>query len=323
VGQPYNNQNFGSVTVYVRCSGMWKLQATLVNTDYSDPNLQGFSIALSADGNTLAFGAPLDNNGEGAVFVFIRKCDVWTQQGPKLVSTDSSGFDLNGFAIALNADGNTLVVGAPNYGLVGSIVIFRRNMDIWSQNSRIMGNPGDNLGTLLKLSANGTTLVATNGSSPSTISIYILKVDIWELQSVIILTNIIIPLTDSLALSASGDILAIGTPLTLTNSTGTVSVYKRSNTSIWTLNSTLHGSNINTSESQIVSVSLSANGNTIALGGLSSVWIFSRVDENWIERKKLSDNIGFGTAVALSSEGSTLAVANGFTSENPHLYIFV
>src|ERR1043166_3892575 len=46
---------------------------------------QGWSTALSADGNTAIVGGYGDNIANGAVWVFTRNAGAWTQQGPKLV----------------------------------------------------------------------------------------------------------------------------------------------------------------------------------------------------------------------------------------------
>src|SRR5208282_5494609 len=51
---------------------------------------QGFSVALSADGNTLIVGAAYDNAETGAAWVFVRSGGVWTQQA-KLVGTGAVG----------------------------------------------------------------------------------------------------------------------------------------------------------------------------------------------------------------------------------------
>src|ERR1035438_9043902 len=53
---------------------------------------QGYSVALSADGNTALVGGPYDN-GAGAAWVWTRSVGVWTQQGPKLVGTGAGGVD--------------------------------------------------------------------------------------------------------------------------------------------------------------------------------------------------------------------------------------
>ncbi len=50
----------------------------------------GYSVALSADGNTALIGAPEDNNHVGAAWVFARSGTAW-QQGPKLIGADESG----------------------------------------------------------------------------------------------------------------------------------------------------------------------------------------------------------------------------------------
>ena len=86
----------------------------------------GLSVALAADGNTLAVGATAEGsratgiNGDqsdrsaansGAVYVFTRSDGIWTQQAyVKASNTDAS--DQFGASVALAADGNTLAVGA-------------------------------------------------------------------------------------------------------------------------------------------------------------------------------------------------------------------
>ena len=51
---------------------------------------QGFSVALSADGNTAIVGGPADYSGTGAARAYTRSNGVWTQQGGKLVGADGS-----------------------------------------------------------------------------------------------------------------------------------------------------------------------------------------------------------------------------------------
>jgi hypothetical protein len=45
---------------------------------------QGWSVALSADGNTAVVGGPQDNSETGAAWVYTRSNGVWAQQGSKL-----------------------------------------------------------------------------------------------------------------------------------------------------------------------------------------------------------------------------------------------
>src|ERR1035437_7146823 len=67
---------------------------------------QGFSVALSADGNTALAGGLEDNGAAGALCVWTRSGGVCTQQGPKLVAMGAVGIAGQGFSVALSADGN-------------------------------------------------------------------------------------------------------------------------------------------------------------------------------------------------------------------------
>jgi hypothetical protein len=75
--------------------------------------LQGYSAALSADGNTAIVGGFADSGHIGAAWVFTRSNGVWTQQGSKLVANDAVAQSQQGQSVALSADGNTAIVGGP------------------------------------------------------------------------------------------------------------------------------------------------------------------------------------------------------------------
>ena len=85
----------------------------LVGTDAAVNAQQGFSVALSADGNTAIVGGYADNSSAGAAWVFTRSGAVWTQQGSKLVGTGAVGHAWQGYSVAMSADGNTAIVGGP------------------------------------------------------------------------------------------------------------------------------------------------------------------------------------------------------------------
>ena len=124
----------GAVYVFADTAGQWAQEAYIKasNADGGNQTQEpeegdafGFSIALSADGNTLAVGAPdedstaigiggdeSDNSldSSGAVYTFRRGQGVWQQQ-----AYIKPGFELLDFAffgvVALSDDANTLVVG--------------------------------------------------------------------------------------------------------------------------------------------------------------------------------------------------------------------
>ena len=69
------NADQGSASVFTR-SGGWALQATLTTATPAAKANFGTSVALSADGNTLAVGGP--NAGAGAANVFTRANGAWS-----------------------------------------------------------------------------------------------------------------------------------------------------------------------------------------------------------------------------------------------------
>src|SRR4029079_5599424 len=94
---------------------------------------QGFSVALSADGNIAAIGARSDNGLVGAVWIFTRAGGVWTEQA-KLIATGNAGRASIGLSVALNNDGTTLVAGGPEDNTnIGAVWVFTRNGNVWTQ----------------------------------------------------------------------------------------------------------------------------------------------------------------------------------------------
>src|SRR5262249_25074886 len=70
VGGPGDNED-AAVWVFTRSNGVWTQQGNkLVGAGAVGIAEQGWSVALSADGNTAAVGGLSDNGGDGAAWVF-------------------------------------------------------------------------------------------------------------------------------------------------------------------------------------------------------------------------------------------------------------
>ena len=107
VGDQQDNNGLGAAWIYVRTGNMWTQQGPkLVGTGAIYSALQGSSVAVSADGNTVAIGGMMDNNGLGSIWIFTRTNGVWTQQGNKLVGNGITGNTaLFGCSVSMSADG--------------------------------------------------------------------------------------------------------------------------------------------------------------------------------------------------------------------------
>ena len=165
-----DNGSLGAVWVFTRGNGVWSQQGNkIVGTGASGNANQGSSVALSEDGNTLAEGGVGDNSYSGAIWVFKRSADVWSQQGAKLVGSDASGGAEDGYEVSLSEDGNTLLDGAPHDNRsIGALRVFTRSSGTWSQQGDKLVpsdiNPGDYdsfFGANIGLSGDGNTAVAS------------------------------------------------------------------------------------------------------------------------------------------------------------------
>ena len=85
VGGPNDNNLAGATWIFTRSGTIWTQQGPkLVGSGISGTTgLQGSSVSLSADGNTLAIGSSNDGTGVGAAWVFTRNNSLWSQQGLK------------------------------------------------------------------------------------------------------------------------------------------------------------------------------------------------------------------------------------------------
>jgi len=257
----------GAVYMFERADGVWQQESYLKASNTDSGDQFGSAVSLSLDGNTLAVSAPSEQsaasgvdgdrndnsiNESGAVYVFVRPDGVWQQQAYLKASNADEG-DMFGETIAISANGNTLVVGAPledsgSTGVngtenndpffldTGSVYAFQRADGQWEQEAYIKASntqQSAQFGRVVSLSANGETIAAgtccdrssstgingsqtegDTGGGPSHGSAYVFKRDsgIWRQGAYVKSSN-----SDagdafgfSVSLSADGSTLAVG-----------------------------------------------------------------------------------------------------------------
>jgi len=402
--------NSGAVYVFTRSAGTWSQQAYVKASNTGANDYFGYSVALSADGSTLAVGAygedsaatgthgvtPGDGAGapnSGAVYVFTRSAGTWSQQA--YVKAGNTGADDQfGNSVALSADGGTLAVGAywedsaatgthvvtPGDGAgatnSGAVYVFTRSAGAWSQQAYVKAsNTGadDQFGFSVALSADGSTLavgaywedsaatgthVVTPGdgagaSNSGAVYVFTRSAGTWSQQAYVKASNT--GATDyfgwSVALSADGSTLAVGAHWEGSAATGThvvtpgagagasnsgaVYVFTRS-AGTWSQQAYVKASNTGANDQFGRSIALSADGGTLAVGAYwedsaaagihvvtpgdgagasesGAVYIFTRSAGTWSQQAYVkASNTGagdlFGWSVALSGDGGTLAV---------------
>jgi len=173
------------VWIWTRSGTTWTMQKKITVTGETGVAEFGCSISLSRDGSTLAVGGPANNNGIGAVWIFINNSGTWTQQA-MLVGTGNIGASYQGFSVSLSANGNVLAVGGPadGSGFTGKTWIWNRSGTTWTQVTTLVGTPNyynssipyyPQQGTSVSLSNTGNLLAVTGGNQNYEGQFYIFK----------------------------------------------------------------------------------------------------------------------------------------------------
>ena len=163
IGGPYDSKGVGAVWAFTREGTAWTQQGPkLTGKEESGGGWFGYSVALSADGNTALIGGQFDRGNVGAAWVFTREGTAWTQQGPKLTGKEESGGGWFGYSVALSADGNTALIGGLfDHAGVGAAWLFTREGTTWTrQGPKLTGKEelGEgHFGYSVALSAEGRT----------------------------------------------------------------------------------------------------------------------------------------------------------------------
>lgn len=105
----------GASYVFIRSGSVWSEQAIIVSSDTgSGGDWFGYSVSVSADGNTAIIGAPRESTiatDSGAAYIFTRSGSTWTEQA-KIQASDIEASDRFGYTVSISGDGNTAIVGA-------------------------------------------------------------------------------------------------------------------------------------------------------------------------------------------------------------------
>ncbi|HET7924325.1 MAG TPA: hypothetical protein VFL30_05465, partial [Rhodanobacteraceae bacterium] len=100
-----------------------------------------FGISVAVVGDIALIGASYENGGQGAAYVFQRSSGVWSET-QKLVASDGAANDWFGQSVAF--DGDTIVIGAPQYLDFGNgaAYVFTRSGDTWSESQKLTADDG-------------------------------------------------------------------------------------------------------------------------------------------------------------------------------------
>lgn len=187
----------GGVYIFTRSSDKWVEQTKLKPSYIQWKQEFGASLALSADGTTLAVGTPGDWTktgginpngatydpketsvyGSGATYIFTKSGTTWAQEAYLKAAVVTAGYQF-GSAVSLSGNGNVLAVGtwlesSQATGIngdaqdaaatnAGATYVFTRTGTTWVQKSYVKApntNAQDRFGHALKLDDTGESLI--------------------------------------------------------------------------------------------------------------------------------------------------------------------
>lgn len=392
----------GAVYVFTRsANSQWVQQAYVKAANGESNDAFGYTLALSADGNTLAVTAPgedsfavgVDGNGldntasqAGAAYVFTRSGATWSQQA-YLKASNAEADDYFGYDIAVSADGNTLAVGAPGEdssadgidgqqlgnaaAQAGAVYLFTRSGATWAQSAYVKSSFSGSthmFGRNLRLNAAGDVLlvgaggegsgatgvngIQTNNNRPGSGAAYVFRATngVWSQEAYLKASRAISGISfggDAVALSGDGNTIAVGARAedsaatgvdgdqddTAATSAGAVYVFTYSE-GAWAQQSYVKASNTDSYDFFGNTIALSDDGDTLAVGAIQessqttgvngnqldnsageagAAYVFVRSGSVWSQRSYLKPNYVsagdlFGHSLSLSGDGNTLAV---------------
>ncbi|RYD83699.1 MAG: hypothetical protein EOP84_07520, partial [Verrucomicrobiaceae bacterium] len=126
IDTPYG-MNSGAIYIFTRTAGVWAPSKTLIASDAAANGAMGKTVALS--GNTVLAGSPNHPSGIGAVYVFTRSGQDWSQQAKVSAPAYGAG---SGFGTCIAIDGETFVTSVPSFNNAsGKALVFRRTGSSW------------------------------------------------------------------------------------------------------------------------------------------------------------------------------------------------
>lgn len=313
------------------------------NVPGSSANAQfGSTVALTADGKTLIVGSPRDSSqgsDRGSVRAYKWLDKQWKPYGEPLYGV--SLFERFGSSIDIDATGSTVVVGSPkasnSEGRVGAASVYTLDDAGW----QLLGNAvtgaslGDDFGASVAISRDGRVIAMgapyNDEAGPSAGGVYSYLVEGESLTALPVIygDNAGDYAGWSVALSAEGSTLALGAIGDDGTNTlaGQVKVFQLIDNAWVQKGTDLNGEALLDRSGR--SISLSANGDIVAIGARSNsgsgesaghvriyeydgfVW---RQLGNDLDGRQAGDN--FGSSVALSGDGYRVVVGAQLSSSN-------
>ena len=166
----------GSAFIFVRSGSVWTLQQIL-----RAAAVDNFGRSMLLSGDSVMIGASTQGNSQGAIHVFTRKGQTWTQQ-QRLIGQILSGGDSFGVSVAMRDD--TAVVGAPRFtDDQGAAYVFVRSGGVWTQQQKLATGAVDYFGIAVSVYSDSVVIGAPGlDNLPGSAFVYVRSGELWTQQ---------------------------------------------------------------------------------------------------------------------------------------------
>ena len=136
---PNNTWGYGFARMPDTPFGISRARALNISDEPDAGDALGYSIAMSADGDTVVAGAPGDDGGAldaGAAYVFAKRSGGSWSVPVRLTAPGAAAADRFGESVAISADGGFIAVGAPGVrDGAGAVYVFAKPATGWADAS--------------------------------------------------------------------------------------------------------------------------------------------------------------------------------------------
>ncbi len=327
IGAPHARHNRGAVWIFTRSGpgSRWSRIAELIDPETEALDRFGRSVAMSADGTTVLVGAPMYR---GRVWVFTRTDTGWLPDATPLTRGEAGeeGEGEFGTSVALSADGNTALIGAPGSpGARGGAWVFEHASAGWAMAGNLKGagqSSDGRFGISVALSADGSTALVgarQNDEGRGAVWAFVPTSEGWTEQGPMLTGEgeAEEEFGSSVALSADGGSALIGAPHGETVN-GTALLFERSDTT-WAEQEQLQPGPVAKTGAHTQfgsSVALSSDAETKLVGGRAyarkgAAWVFGKYPSVEAVTPDKGPSTG-GTTVTITGENLAEARAVRF-----------
>lgn len=321
-------------------------ETILTASDKAANDAFSYSVALTPDGTRLVLGSHGKDvssfTDAGAVYVFSWSGTAWVQE-QKLTASVTQTNAYFGVSVAITPDGTRIAIGSHGYDAafsdMGAVYIFSRSGTTWTQEQLLTaGTPNASavFGYCVAITTNGDrVIIGSYGATPGGLiqagSAYIFSRSgtVWTQEALLTASDKAAndAFGSSVAISSTGDRVAISAnnaDISSLVDCGAVYVFSRAVTT-WTQEAKIAASDKAAFNYFGYSIDMSADSTTLVVGAYTATvgsiatagvaYVYTRSGATWTENQKLvasdkATNDYFGVSVALSSDGSKIAIGS-------------